>query len=132
MDGREVGQHVRRFTRGGTTGNTIFLCLPISRELLKTVLLSCICLYLKGFSLYKSIYSSVPKGLRDFAHILSYIPSETIESVISACKIAIQSETISKDVRKRRNKKQQNPHPKFILVLNTPRSRYNQLLRAEL
>lgn len=73
-----------------------------------------------------------PQGLIDFAHILSYIPSETIESVISACKIAIQSETIRKDVRKRRNKKQQNPHPKFILVLNTPRSRYNQLLRAEL
>jgi len=67
-----------------------------------------------------------PQGLRDFAHILSYIPSETIESVISACKIAIQSETISKDVilnillRKKEEKQEtaENPHPKFILVLN--------------
>ena len=71
-----------------------------------------------------------PQGLRDFAHILSYIPSETIESVISACKIVIQSETISKDVilNTLLHKKQQN----FKYTPIDDCSRYNQLLRAEL
>jgi hypothetical protein len=37
-------------------------------------------------------------GARDFAHILSYIPLESLESVVIACKEAIKSNTISKDI----------------------------------
>ena len=37
-------------------------------------------------------------GSRDFAHILSYIPVESIERVVLACKEAIKANTISKDV----------------------------------
>lgn len=84
-----------------------------------------------------------PQGLRDFAHILSYIPSETLESVISACKIAIHSGTISKDVilnilLRKKEEKQETAElsPKVYFNLKyTPTddcSRYNQLLRAEL
>ena len=41
---------------------------------------------------------SHPNGVRDFAHILSYIALESLESVVSACAQAIKTRTISKDV----------------------------------
>ena len=37
-------------------------------------------------------------GTRDFAHILSYIPLESLESVVLACAEAIKSKAVSKDV----------------------------------
>ena len=37
-------------------------------------------------------------GERDFAHILSYISQESLESVVSACKEALKAKTVSKDV----------------------------------
>ena len=37
-------------------------------------------------------------GARDFAHILSYIPLESLSSVVTACKEVIKSKTISKDI----------------------------------
>jgi hypothetical protein len=37
-------------------------------------------------------------GIKEFAHILSYIATESIESVVSACAQAIKMGTISKDV----------------------------------
>jgi hypothetical protein len=39
-----------------------------------------------------------PSGSRDFACILSYIPSESIESVVSACAEALRIGTVSKDM----------------------------------
>ena len=39
-----------------------------------------------------------PNGARDFAHILSYIPIESLESVVSACTEALKAKTVSKDI----------------------------------
>ncbi len=39
-----------------------------------------------------------PNGIRDFAHILSYIPIEGLEQVRLACDIAIKERAISKDI----------------------------------
>ena len=46
----------------------------------------------------RAILDKQPNGSRDFAHILSYIPKETIESVTTACCEALTSKTVSKDV----------------------------------
>ena len=39
-----------------------------------------------------------PSGSRDFACRLSYIPSESIESVVSACAEALRISAVSKDM----------------------------------
>ena len=99
-DGREVGQHVRRFTNGGTyydwqhylplllrkpgalKNGSPFTGMPLPDELLAVQI----------------HLLQHPHGTRDFAHILSYIPAESMESVVAACSAAIKSGAISKEV----------------------------------
>lgn len=81
-----------------------------------------------------------PQGMRDFAHILSYIPLESMEFVVTACSTAIESGTISKDVILNillRKKDQPDPReeaPSIYMKLKyTPTDdcgRYNQLLKV--
>jgi transposase len=98
-DGKEVGQHTRKFTTGITyydwehylpilaykpgalRNGSPFTQMPLPEELL----------------FVQNHLQQYSHGVRDFAHILSYIPSQSIECVIAACKIAINSRTISKD-----------------------------------
>ena len=99
-EGQEVGRHERRFTRGGTyykpehyfsilrkkpgalrNGEPFMdMELPLSLQVVQNHLLKH-----RG-------------GSRDFAHILSYIPNESIEKVTQACQEAIDSNSISKDI----------------------------------
>jgi transposase len=98
--GKEVGQHIRKFTKGGTyydwrhylpllarkpgalRNGSPFTEMPLPDELL----------------IVQNHLQQHPHGIRDFAHILSYIPAESMESVVTACATAIKSETISKDM----------------------------------
>ena len=49
-------------------------------------------------TIVKEQLESHSNGARDFAHILSYIALESLESVVAACTQAIKAQTISKDV----------------------------------
>lgn len=96
----QIASHERKFTKGKTYYNyhhylpilahkpgalrngTPFLNMELPEELNKV----------------KVILELQPNGARDFAHILSHIPKEGIESVITACSKAIKEKTVSKDV----------------------------------
>lgn len=77
--------------------------------------------------------------MRDFAHILSYIPVESMESVVEACSQAIESGTISKDVilnillrKKDEPDHREEALPIYMKLKYTPTddcSRYNQFLK---
>jgi len=99
-EGREVGRHQRRFTKGqayydyhhylpllkrkpGALRNGApFINMELPDEL----------------KIVRKHLKPLTNGERDFAHILSYIPQESLESVVSACFQAIKNKTISKDV----------------------------------
>ena len=99
-NGKEVGRHTRKFTKGEIIYNwkhylpilaykpgalrngAPFIEMELPEELEE------VRRHLKGQS----------TGTRDFAHILSYIPAESIESVVFACAEAIKAGTISKDI----------------------------------
>ena len=79
-------------------------------------------------------------GKRDFAHILSYIATESIESVVSACNHAIKMGAISKDMilnillRNKDNAKviELKDHKEYYTLkhtLNVDCNRYNSLLK---
>lgn len=142
-DGQEVARHVRRFTRGGTyydwqhylpllarkpgalrNGSPfIQMCLP--DELLAV----------------QNHLKQYPQGIRDFAHILSYIPAESMESVVAACGSAIKSGMINKDailnilLRKKDHPDTTEELPTSYMELKyiptDDCSRYNQLLKVE-
>jgi transposase len=96
---REVGRHNRKFTKGATSydwrhylpilahkpgalrNGTPFLDMDLPEELKEV----------------RQRLEQHSTGTRDFAHILSYIATESIESVVSACAQAIKIRTISKD-----------------------------------
>jgi transposase len=140
-DGREIGRHVRRFGRGGTyydwqhylpllarkpgalKNGSPFSEMPLPEELLAV----------------QNHLKQHPHGIRDFAHILSYIPAESMESVVAACAVALKSGAISKEVilniLLRKNDKPEDteapPGMVYIKLKYTPTadcSRYNQLL----
>lgn len=142
-EGKEVGQHIRQFTRGGTyydwqhylpllarkpgalRNGAPFAEMPLPDELL----------------FVQNHLQQHPQGLRDFAHILSYIPTESMDSVVAACSMAIQSGTISKDVILNillRKKDQPDlppdlsapPHMKLHHTPTDDCSRYNQFLKG--
>lgn len=99
-NGKEVGYHERKFTKGQTYYNyqhylpilahkpgalrngAPFINMDLPDELNKV----------------RQSLEQRENGSRDFAHILSYIPIESIESVINACSYAIKMQAISKDV----------------------------------
>lgn len=141
-EGQEVGRHVRKFTRGGTyydwrhylpllavkpgalRNGSPFRDMSLPDELL---------------TVQKHLRER-PQGLRDFAHILSYIPTESMESVVNACAAAIKSGTISKDVilnilLRKKDQPDNTPElPNFYRKLKyiptEDCSRYNQFLKA--
>lgn len=99
-DGKEVGRHERKFTKGQTYYNWMHYLPLLARkpgalrngapfaDMVLPDELNKVQQHLKQHS----------NGTRDFAHILSYIPIESMESVVSACAEAIKAKTISKDV----------------------------------
>jgi transposase len=142
-DGNEVGHHVRRFTKGEAYYNWLhylpllarkpgalqngapFREMPLPDELLAV----------------QNHLLQQPQGSRDFAHILSYIPSESMESVLDACAIAIKSGVISKVVilnillrkKDRPDETEATPNIVYIKLKHIPTadcSRYNQFLKS--
>jgi len=99
-NGKEVGRHERRFGRGHTYYNWQHYLPILSRkpgalrngapfeDMVLPGELNEVCQHLAG----------QVNGARDFAHILSYIPIKSMESVVSACAEAINTQAISKDV----------------------------------
>jgi hypothetical protein len=99
-DGRQIANHQRQFTKGKTyydyyhylpilahkpgalRNGTPFIDMDLPDELNKV----------------KATLEQQPSGAKDFAHLLSYIPKEGMESVIDACSKAIKEKTVSKDV----------------------------------
>ena len=99
-NGEEVGNHDRKFGKGETfydprhylpllkikpgalRNGSPFNNMELPKEL---------CIVRDHLEKFKD-------GSRDFAHILSYIPIESIERVVLACKEAIKAKAISKDV----------------------------------
>lgn len=141
-EGQEVGRHDRLFGRGGTSSDfqhylpllarkpgalrngAPFKDMPLPEELWAV----------------QNHLQQCPQGMRDFAHILSYIPSESMESVVSACGTAIKSGTISKDVilnillrKKDQPELQAEPSTIYGQLKHIPTddcSRYNQFLKV--
>lgn len=99
-DGVEVGQHERKFTRGQTYYNPNHY-LPILAKkpgaLRNGAPFAGMVLADELIAVREHLETQV-NGARDFAHILSYIPLESLESVVMACAEAIKSKAISKDV----------------------------------
>ncbi len=99
-NGKEVGRHERKFTKGQTyydyqhylpilarkqgalRNGAPFINMDLPDELNKV----------------KKALEQQENGSRDFAHILSYIPVKSIESVIDACSYALEMKAVSKDV----------------------------------
>ena len=99
-NGKEIGRHERKFTKGQTYYNyqhylpilarkpgalrngEPFINMDLPDELNKV----------------RQILEHSENGSRDFAHILSHIPVKSIESVINACTTALKMNAVSKDV----------------------------------
>ena len=76
-------------------------------------------------------------GSRDFAHILSYIPLESAQSVISACSYALEIKAVSKDIILNDKPDIQDiieeKDPEYLELKDTPAENcrsYDQLLSA--
>jgi len=99
-NGQEVGRHERRFTAGQTYYNYQHYLPILARKPgalrngapFKDMVLP------DEINKVREILEQHPNGARDFAHILSHIPMEGMDAVISACVIAITAKTVSKDV----------------------------------
>ena len=143
-NGKEVGRHERKFTKGQTyydyqhylpilarkpgalRNGEPFINMDLPDELNKV----------------RQSLERQENGSRDFAHILSYIPIESIESVINACSYAIEMRAVSKDVILnalfRKNDKpniqdMEEKDPEYLELKYTPEencSSYDQLLSA--
>lgn len=99
-DGKEVGRHERRFTRGQTyyNPNHYFPILKKKPGALRNGAPFVEMVMPDELIAVRNHLEKQINGIRDFAHILSYIPLESLESVVLACIEAIKSKTISKDV----------------------------------
>ena len=99
-DGIEVGRHERRFTRGQTyyNPNHYFPILAKKPGALRNGAPFVDMVLPDELTKVRRHLEKQINGARDFAHILSYIALESLEVVVIACKEAIQSKTISKDV----------------------------------
>jgi hypothetical protein len=96
----EVGRHRRRFGRGETSYNSEHY-LPLLAK--KPGALRNGAPFIEMDLPYelKEVRKHLEQrktGTREFAHILSYIPTEGLETVAAACKEALAAGTISKDV----------------------------------
>ena len=97
-DGIEVGSHERKFTRGKTyydwqhyipilkrkpsslNNGAPFVDMDLPEEI----------------QAVRNYLVTQKNGIKDFAHILSYIHSESMEAVIAACSTAINDKTINR------------------------------------
>jgi transposase len=99
-EGREVGYHERRFTRGETYYDWRHY-LPLLEHkpgaLRNGAPFREMCLP-SELTTVRQHLESQKEGARDFAYILSYIASYSLEAVVRACLQAIKDQTISKDV----------------------------------
>jgi transposase len=99
-EGREVGHHRRRFTRGQTyydwhhylpllnyKPGALRNGAPFKEMVLPSELIA-----------VQKHLESRPYGSRDFAHILSYIALESLDAVVCACAEALKAHTVSKDI----------------------------------
>ena len=99
-NGEEVACHERRFTNGRTyydwrhylpilakKPGALRNGAPFKEMVLPEVL-----------DKVRSSLEGQINGSRDFAHILSYIPVESMEAVVAACEQAIMANTVSKDI----------------------------------
>mgnify|MGYP003393755864 FL=1 len=99
-DGKEVGRHERKFTQGQTYYNPNHY-LPILSKKPGALRNGAPFVNMVLPEELKAVREHLEKqinGSRDFALILSYIPLESLESVVLACSEAIGSKTISKDI----------------------------------
>lgn len=99
-DGKEVGCHERKFTRGKTYYNWLHY-LPILANKPGALRNGAPFTDMHLPDELNKVRQHLEKhinGARDFAHILSYIPIESMESVTAACAQAIKAKTISKDI----------------------------------
>jgi transposase len=99
-DGKEVGRHERKFTQGQTYYNPNHY-LPILAKKPGALRNGAPFVNMALPDELKAVREHLEKhinGSRDFALILSYIPLESLESVVLACSEAIGSKTISKDI----------------------------------
>lgn len=99
-NGKEVARHERKFTRGQTYYNYQHYLPILARKpgALRNGAPFADMVLPEELSKVRKVLEQHNNGARDFAHLLSYIPTESIESVISAARQAIQAKTISKDV----------------------------------
>jgi len=99
-DGKEVGSHERKFTKGQTYYNWMHYLPLLSRKpgALRNGAPFAEMILPDELNKVRQHLEQHVNGARDFAHILSYIPIESMESVVSACATAIKSKAISKDV----------------------------------
>ena len=99
-DGKEVGRHSRKFTKGETSYNWQHY-LPILAHKPGALRNGAPFMGMDLPEELKEVRRRLEQdstGTRDFAHILSYIVTESMEAVVSACAEAIKMGTISKDV----------------------------------
>jgi len=99
-NGKEIGRHERKFTKGQTYYNYQHYLPILARkpgalrngEPFANMDLP------DELNRVRQILERSENGPRDFAHILSHIPVESIESVINACATALNMNAVSKDV----------------------------------
>lgn len=99
-EGKIVAEHERQFTRGKTYYNYIHYLPILSRKpgALKNGAPFINMILPESLCKVRDHLEKKEAGSKDFAHILSYIPRESMKVVVSACDEAIKAKTISKDV----------------------------------
>ena len=144
-EGKEVGVHTRKFSKGETyydpehylpllkikpgalRNGAPFKGLELPQELCKV----------------RELLEEKKNGARDFAQILSYIPVESMEAVVLACKEALRGGVITKDIilniLHRRNDKEEvednkseEVYRELKCALEVDLKQYDQLLSGRL
>ena len=99
-EGKEVGRHERKFTKGQTYYDPLHYLPLLARKpgALRNGAPFAEMTLPDELNEVRKHLEQQPSGARDFAHILSYIPIESMESVTLACAEALKAKAISKDV----------------------------------
>ncbi len=99
-DGKEVGRHMRKFARGQTyyIPSHYFPILAKKPGALRNGAPFVDMVLPDELNKVQIHLEKQPNGIRDFAHILSYISLESLELVVAACSEALKSKAISKDI----------------------------------
>ena len=99
-EGKIVGRHERKFTKGQTYYDPLHYLPLLARKpgALRNGAPFAEMTLPDELNEVRKHLEQQPSGARDFAHILSYIPIESMESVTLACAEALKAKAISKDV----------------------------------